>query len=151
MVNVSKRMGLWLPLGSAPFLMSAGLLVGTAALFAACQTLSVAAGPSTGLEAEAALAALISKEVGQAPCDNDSQCKTLPMGEKDCGGPEYWLPWSTQLGRPEQLRQWSTELAAAQRRRYLSTGERSNCRYNPDPGAICVAKRCVLKTADKAS
>lgn len=150
MVTVAKRLRLSSTSG-VQLLVNLGLLGGAAALFVACQTLSVAAGPPTGFEAEAALAALISKEVGQAPCDNDSQCKTLPMGEKDCGGPEFWLAWSTKISRPEQLQQWSTELAAAQRRRHLTSGERSNCRYNPDPGAICVAKRCVLKTADKAS
>lgn len=151
MVSIAKRLGLPAFTGGVQLLMVSGALLGAATLFVACQTLSVAASPPTGLEAEAALTGLIRKEVGQAPCDNDSQCKALPMGEKDCGGPEYWLAWSTQVGRPEQLQQWSSELAAAQRRRYLSTGERSNCRYNPDPGAICVAKRCVLKTADKAS
>lgn len=100
---------------------------------------------------EAKVLALIRAEVGDALCESDQQCKTLAVGEKDCGGPEYWLAWSTKLSQGETLKARATELAGMQRRRNEASGSRSNCRFMPDPGAICVAKRCVLKTSNNAN
>jgi hypothetical protein len=100
---------------------------------------------------EAQLSGAIRTEVGDAPCDSDQQCKTLAVGEKDCGGPEYWLAWSTARSNAKVLQAKSAELAALQRRRNEASGARSNCRYMPDPGAMCVAARCVLKTSNNAN
>ena len=100
---------------------------------------------------EAQLVAAIRLDVGDAPCDSDQQCKTLAMGEKDCGGPEYWLAWSTTRSNAKVLQAKSTELAALQQRRNEASGARSNCRFMGDPGSMCVAKRCVLKTPNTAN
>lgn len=100
---------------------------------------------------EAALLKQIRAEIGDAPCESDLQCKTLAIGEKDCGGPEYWLAWSTARGDAKVLQAKSLELAALQRRRNEASGARSNCRYMPDPGSMCPASRCVLKTPSNAN
>ena len=57
------------------------------------------------VRAEADLLAHIRNEIGTAPCSGDAQCRTLPLGVKACGGPQAWLPWSTQMGHPEALRE----------------------------------------------
>ncbi len=118
------------------------LLLGLSAL-AACQAQP---GAAPSMEAEAALLARIRGEIGAARCDNDTQCRTLPIGEKACGGPEQWLAWSVGSGRAEQLKAWSAELAALQRQRHLAAGMMSNCAYNADPGAVCQAQRCVIRS-----
>lgn len=100
---------------------------------------------------EAKLLALIRAEVGDAQCESDQQCRTLAVGEKDCGGPEYWLAWSTKQSQGETLKARSIELAGMQRRRNEASGIRSNCRYMPDPGAVCLVKRCELKTSNNAN
>jgi hypothetical protein len=100
---------------------------------------------------EAQLLGFVRTEVGDALCESDQQCKTLAVGQKDCGGPEYWLAWSTARSNAKVLQAKSAELAALQRRRNEASGTRSNCRYMPDPGAICVAARCVLKTSNNAN
>ena len=100
---------------------------------------------------EAQLVGAIRLEVGDAPCDTDQQCKTLAVGEKDCGGPEYWMAWSTIRGNAKVLEARSAELKLFQRRRNEASGARSNCRYMPDPGAICQVKRCVLNTSSIAN
>jgi hypothetical protein len=102
------------------------------------------------LAAEAALLARIEAEVGAAPCTSSSQCRTLPIGAKACGGPAHWMAWSTTTGRAKQLQAWSTELAELQRRRFEATGMMSTCSIVPDPGAVCHAGRCVLSTRDLA-
>ena len=108
--------------------------------------------PATALQAdlraEAALLARINVEIGDARCTSDAQCRTLPIGEKACGGPEYWLAWSTTTGRADLLQRRAEELAALQRQRNERSGIQSTCQYSADPGAICQAQRCVLRTQD---
>jgi hypothetical protein len=100
---------------------------------------------------ESQLLGSIRAEVGDALCESDQQCKTWAVGEKDCGGPEYWLAWSTARSNLKVLQAKSADLAALQRRRNEASGARSNCRHMPDPGAICTASRCVLKTSNNAN
>lgn len=118
------------------------VLLGLSAL-AACQAQP---GAAPSVDAEAALLVRIRGEIGAATCDNDAQCRTLPIGEKACGGPEQWLAWSITTGRADQLKAWSAELAALQRQRQQASGMMSNCAYNADPGAQCQARRCVLRS-----
>ena len=98
---------------------------------------------STGTVDEAALLARIRGAVGAAQCSDNSQCRTLAIGQKPCGGPEQWLPYSSATAPVEPLKAWSAELAAAAKRRNASSGMAGNCSYTPDPGAACVAGRCV--------
>jgi len=125
--------------------LAAGLL-----LMTACQ-----AQPGATPSAEAAVLARIRTEVGDARCSTDSQCRTLAIGAKACGGPESWLAWSTSAapgttGRADRLQAWSVELATLQRQRQQASGMVSNCQYNADPGAVCQAQRCGLQTPSQA-
>ena len=103
-----------------------------------------AANRGAALESEAAARRRIEAEINGAPCTQDAQCKTLAVGEKACGGPEGWMAWSVLAGRPDVLQGLSAELAAIQRQRNQRSGMLSDCRYVPDPGAVCRAQRCVL-------
>lgn len=104
-------------------------------------------------EAEAAIVQQINTTIGGAPCNADDQCRTVGLGASACGGPAAWRPWSSQT--PEQGKKLQTladQLSALQRSRQAQSGMVSTCRYLPDPGAVCRAQRCVLKTAsDPAS
>jgi hypothetical protein len=112
----------------------------------ACQAQS-----AVGAMGEAALLARIRAAVGEAGCSDNSQCRTLAIGEKPCGGPEQWLPYSSATAPVEQLKAWSTELSAAAKRRNAASGMAGNCRYTPDPGAACVAGHCVVFGAGGAA
>ncbi|NDP38823.1 MAG: hypothetical protein GZ093_08730 [Rhodoferax sp.] len=105
------------------------------------QTTALATGPA----AEAVLLTRITTEIGDAHCSTDAQCRTLPLGEKACGGPVSWLPWSAAMSQAVQLNAWAEQLAALQRQRHARSGVMSNCQYLPDPGAMCQAQRCVLR------
>lgn len=98
------------------------------------------------MQAEAVLMARISAEIGDARCTHDSQCRTLPLGEKACGGAVSWLPWSTAISNPNLLSLWADQLAALQRQRNARSGIESNCLYLPDPGAICMDNHCVIRS-----
>ncbi|WP_306391121.1 hypothetical protein [Telluria beijingensis] len=101
---------------------------------------TVAAGDSSATVAE------IRRLVGAASCDSSAQCRTLPVGARPCGGPDFYLPWSSP--HPDEARL----LALAQRSRSERqaeagrSGELSTCQHRPDPGAVCVAGRCQLAT-----
>ena len=106
---------------------------------------------STGAADEAALLARIRGAVGEAKCSANSQCLTLPIGERPCGGPEQWLAYSSATAPVEPLKAWSAELSDAAKRRNASSGVAGNCRYTPDPGAACVAGRCVVAATGAAA
>ncbi len=99
----------------------------------------------TGAATEAELLGKIQSEIAGAPCDDNVQCRTMPMGTKACGGPEYWLPWSTLRGRADRLRAWRDELAGLQGPLVFSKGSNSNCLFVADPGALCQARQCVVR------
>ena len=105
------------------------------------QTTVLATGPAS----EADLLNRITTATGDAHCSADAQCRTLPLGEKACGGPVSWLPWSAASSQAAQLDAWAEQLAVLQRQRNERSGVMSNCQCVPDPGAVCQAQRCVLR------
>ena len=120
-------------------LCSGGLLL----LLSACQA-QPAAAPTPAAGDEAALLARIKAGIGDAPCSSDTQCRSLGVGEKACGGPEQWWAWSTNSPQAAQLPALAEKLTALAKQRNARSGMASNCLYQPDPGAVCQARRCVL-------
>lgn len=96
-------------------------------------------------DAEARVLAQMRQAIGDAPCRSDAQCRTVPAGAKACGGPAAWWAWSEAHTDGAQLKAWSQQLDRLQRKRFEASGEQSNCQVMPDPGAACVAQRCVLR------
>ena len=103
-----------------------------------------------GLHAASALSSRLLAEIGAAPCDADSQCKTLAVGEKACGGPERWLAWSSTTSRADRLLALAGESVALARQRQAVSGMLSDCRYNADPGAQCQQGVCTLRSSSGA-
>ena len=77
--------------------------------------------------------------IGDGACDNDSQCKTIAIGAKACGGPEYYLAWSTKRTDGAALRQAAQSELTARRNMNVNPGMRSNCVFVADPGAYCAS------------
>lgn len=82
--------------------------------------------------------------IGAAACTDGSQCHTLALGARPCGGPQAYLPWSSASTDRAALavlgEQFRKERAAA----IAASGEMSDCRFLPDPGAVCRAGTCQL-------
>lgn len=111
---------------------------------AAPQVPNTPAAPPAAADEAAALLAQIRAEIGQAPCSADAQCRTLPIGSRACGGPASWWAWSTANASAERLQGWAQRLEQVERDRQARQGLMSTCVIVPDPGASCVAQRCVL-------
>lgn len=84
-------------------------------------------------------------------CDNDSQCHTIGVGAKACGGPQSYLPWSSKQDDGATLKQLVERHAAALRAQDAREAMMSTCSVVSDPGASCRANRCVLNPASAGS
>jgi hypothetical protein len=107
--------------------------------------------PSTSPDkGSAPLLARIDAERGDAACDADTQCHTIGVGHKACGGPERYLAWSSKNSDGTRLRALVAEHAAARRAEDAKNGMMSTCSVVQDPGATCSAGHCVLRAASGA-
>ncbi|MYM21070.1 hypothetical protein GTP46_00200 [Duganella sp. FT135W] len=77
-------------------------------------------------------------------CDNSSQCHSLGVGAKACGGPENYLAWSSKNSDGAKLKALVEQHSAARRADDKKQGIMSTCSVVSDPGASCRAGVCVL-------
>ena len=85
--------------------------------------------------------------VGTPSCTEDSQCRTMAVGQKGCGGPESYLAYSTASSSEAELKALG-DIYRAERRSANSAGGRvSDCRFIADPGAACRAGTCQAGAA----
>ncbi|MYM84618.1 hypothetical protein GTP44_22045 [Duganella sp. FT50W] len=77
-------------------------------------------------------------------CDDNSQCHSIGVGAKACGGPENYLAWSSKHSDGAQLKALVAQHAAARRDDDQRKGMMSTCSVVSDPGASCRAGVCVL-------
>jgi hypothetical protein len=93
----------------------------------------------------------ITAEIGDARCSEAAQCRTLPLGSRPCGGPERYLAWSSAKSDGARLAALAERDAEERRRVHEDSGRASTCEFRPDPGAMCVAGRCVLRSGPRQS
>jgi hypothetical protein len=119
-------------------------------LLLACTACASGAGPQGASRAAPAQAsgtlASIRQLIGNAACADSSQCHSLPVGARGCGGPEYYLAWSSQATDGEQLRSLGGRYKAERQRDNAASGRVSDCRFAVDPGAACQAGSCRLNS-----
>ncbi len=82
--------------------------------------------------------------VGTPGCSSDAQCHTLAIGHKSCGGPESYLAWSSANASQGELQALAERYQQERRSADAASGMVSNCRFMPDPGAVCRAGTCQL-------
>lgn len=80
--------------------------------------------------------------VGDASCTDSSQCRSLPLGARACGGPQGYLPWSTARTDGNALRALAERYKAERQAQIKQKGEMSDCRFMVDPGAVCQKGSC---------
>lgn len=95
---------------------------------------------------EGATLPAIRQLIGNASCSDSSQCHSLPIGARGCGGPEYYLAWSSAQAPGDQLRALAERYKAERQASNAASGAVSDCRYAVDPGAVCNAGTCQLRT-----
>jgi len=98
-------------------------------------------------EAESPVVALwqqIKSANANLQCDNSSQCHSIGIGAKACGGPENYLAWSSKNSDGAQLKALVAQHSAARREDDQRKGMMSTCSVVSDPGASCRAGVCTL-------
>lgn len=95
------------------------------------------------------LMAQIKAEIGNAACDSSQQCRSLPVGQRACGGPEAYLPYSTKVSDAAKLQRLAAQQSAEQRDQNTRSGMISTCQAIMDPGATCSAGKCVSAKNDQ--
>lgn len=108
----------------------------------------VAAPVAAASPAPAGLMQQIRAEIGGAACDNNQQCRTLPVGNRACGGPETYLPYSTKVSDAAKLQRLASQQSNAQKEENTRSGMISTCQAIMDPGATCSAGKCVAASGN---
>jgi hypothetical protein len=85
--------------------------------------------------------------IGGASCTDSSQCRTLAVGARACGGPEAYLPYSTANLSEPALQALAERHKAERQAANEQSGMRSTCQVITDPGAECRAGTCQLRAA----
>lgn len=88
--------------------------------------------------------------IGGARCQQDSDCRTVAVGARACGGPAAYLPWSQREGDAARIAALSEQHQREARAAVSASGMASICSLVSDPGARCEAQRCVLRKAGGA-
>jgi hypothetical protein len=116
-------------------------VLGLLPLLVACQSVPAAA-PAPGADAAEALRRL-ETEIGDAACQADTDCATVAVGAKACGGPAGWRAWSRRVSDAAKVQALAQAQRDAARREVEARGLVSDCSVVADPGAQCSAGRCV--------
>lgn len=101
-------------------------------------------GNQPGAAGQADTLARIHTLIGTPSCKADSQCRSLAVGERPCGGPESYLAYSSARAPDAELQALGAIYRAERRKAFAESGRVSDCRFMPDPGALCRAGSCVL-------
>ena len=79
-------------------------------------------------------------------CQAISECHTLAIGERLCGGPSAWLAMSTaNLPEARSVGERYTALRRAANVKAAADGMASTCEVLPEPAVACVAGYCRLQ------
>jgi len=82
--------------------------------------------------------------IGDASCTDSSQCHTLAVGARACGGPQAYLPWSSANTDGAALAVLGEKFKKEREAAIAASDEMSTCQFLPDPGATCKAGTCQL-------
>lgn len=91
------------------------------------------------------LARELRSAIGPARCTADSQCRTVAVGAKACGGPAAYWAWSTEGTDAQRVATLAAAHTAAQQREIAGRGLMSNCALVPEPAVACVAQTCQTR------
>jgi hypothetical protein len=131
------------PAGGAPAAVVAPAAAGKLAPTAA-STPAPAAAASAGTLAD------IQRMVGAASCSEASQCRTIALGARACGGPQSYMAWSTASTAEAPLRALAERYQREQQAANLASGAISTCQFMSNPGAVCQANVCRLRSGPAA-
>jgi hypothetical protein len=101
-----------------------------------------ASSPTDARDAPAGTLQQLQALIGSAACTDSSQCRTVAIGARACGGPQGYLAWSTAQTDGGALRALAERYKAERQAEIKQKGEMSDCRFLADPGASCRSGTC---------
>ena len=116
-------------------------------LLSAC---TVSTGADPAVAGDAAMTP-VDRLIGPAACSADTECRTIALGAKACGGPLFYRAWSSRGTDPQALTNAAARYTAAQRAGLEASGMASNCARVTDPGARCVPPVANASSARQAT
>ncbi len=130
------------------------LLMITAAslVLAACNgapEATTAGEPETRAERMQALDAAIRNEVGIPRATSIEQCQLIAVGKRACGGPQYYMVYSSAASDAQLLSNLVTEYTELRVKQLQETNEMGTCVVVPKPvvglsGGLCVMRKVEL-------
>lgn len=83
--------------------------------------------------------------VGNATCTEIAQCATVSVGHRGCGGPSWFLPFSTATTDADALESVASEHRRHYRSYVILTEAVSTCEALTPPTAMCVEGVCTAQ------
>ena len=93
--------------------------------------------PATNADAGAALRAEIDGRIGPARCKADTDCSTLALGARACGGPDSHVAWSVRGTDTAALQRAADRYTLWHAQTQRRSANQSICMIEVDPGALC--------------
>lgn len=77
-------------------------------------------------------------------CRETAECKVLAVGNRPCGGPEQYLPYSAVNTDEKLLAITNDRYTKLKQQQQQRLGMRSTCQMLPTPLAQCKLRQCSL-------
>lgn len=81
-------------------------------------------------------------------CSKDFDCDAVAFGDKPCGGPWDYLPYSKTGESVDELLETAEELRKLEDQYNKDAGISSDCAYVVKPETECASKKCVAVTEE---
>ena len=85
----------------------------------------------------------IDSQIGEAKCNDDNQCKAIPIGANPCGGPETYQAYSVLDTDVDRLKRLAEQYKSVRKTLHLKTGTMGACIMMPAPDVKCKNLHCV--------
>ena len=91
----------------------------------------------------------IKAEIGTPAAEELSQCRTMALGVKPCGGPWMYLVYSTAVSDETKLRKLVDEFNELDRKRNEEDGLFSDCSVVSEPKVTLADGVCSIARSDR--
>jgi len=79
---------------------------------------------------------------GDGRCSESSQCRAIPIGKRDCGGPDEYVVFSTVTAKAAALEARAAAYTALQEEILRDRAGVGSCEIILEPKVACVQQRC---------
>lgn len=119
-----------------------GTLASVATLLGALISMPASAG---GEDPEAELVRMrgeIRALAGNGRCDDVAHCRAIPIGKRDCGGPDEYVVFSTTTAKADRLQAKALEYTRLHEEILRGKSGVGPCEIVLEPTLACIEQRC---------